>query len=83
MKPLKLVTHRDELAVEVVEILERWLQKAKNGQLTSVAIVGLEPDGSACHERSGTAQHIALIGAVARLLHRMHEAADEVTKDVV
>jgi hypothetical protein len=82
-KMLKLVTRPEKISAEAVDMLEHYLQRAKNGEITAVAIVAIEPNGSATHQATSSDHWVALLGAVTRLLHRMQLHADERTRDVV
>lgn len=75
----QLVTRPQTISAEVVDLLERYLQLAKQGDIVMVAVAAVEPGGAAVHEASASDQHMLLLGAVTRLLHRMHINADEGT----
>lgn len=72
----RLVTRREAISAETVQILDKFLQMAKRGEIVSAMIVGLGPDGTAHHEGSASDQQVTMLGAVSRLLHRMQINAD-------
>lgn len=78
----QLVTRPAAISAEVVAVLEDYLQMAKRGEITAIAVAAVEPGGTVVHQASASDQQVLLLGAVTRLLHRMQINADEVT-DVV
>lgn len=76
----QLVTRHEEISREVVSILEDYLEMAKQGEITSVAIAAVLSDGAVMHQASTTDQQPILLGAVTRLLHRMNLNADDETE---
>jgi ribonuclease PH len=78
----RLVTRREEISKEAVEILEDYLEMAKRGEIIAVAICAVLSDGGATHQASSTDHQITLLGAVGRLLHRMHVSSDSVTSGI-
>jgi len=76
--PIRLVTRAQQHNEDTVAILEDFLRMAKSGEIIAVAVVGLEPSGASQSQSSATDKIVTLIGAVSRLLHRMHINADEV-----
>lgn len=72
---------RDTVSTEeTVKILEEWIEEARRGEIVSVALVGLRPDGSSTEESSSTSHVHALIGAIRILETRVLAAAFEGTK---
>lgn len=55
---------------DLIEMLERYLDAAKQGQITCVAMAAITPDRSAIYTFSEPDDALALMGAV-RLLDRM------------
>lgn len=69
---LRLVPREQaEANQSVVETLERVLEKAKNGELAGVAIVGLHTDGTNYSMFSGTSDRLKLIGMLEWVHFRM------------
>jgi len=56
---------------EIVEMLEAWLDRAKNGELAIVAVAAALPDGSISSSYSKGDHYWHLLGAVADLQHRL------------
>lgn len=56
---------------KVVALLEEVLEQARKGEITAVAIATLAPDGCADSNWAHQAEYFSLIGAVARLQHRL------------
>jgi hypothetical protein len=77
----QLVTRPAAISTEVVTILEDYLQMAKQGEITAIAIAAVELSGAAVHQASSSDHQMQLLGAVTRLLHRMHINADEATDE--
>jgi hypothetical protein len=73
----KLITRPAAISAETVELLESFLQMAKKGEITAVALASVQPDGTGVHEATSSDQQLLLLGSVTRLLHRMHINADE------
>lgn len=61
----------------IVETLEDWLERAKAGEVSSVAIAIVNRDGSASTEWSDAPSQVLLIGAVSRLQWRLNQELDE------
>jgi hypothetical protein len=78
----RLVTRSEKISEETVAILEDYLEMAKRGEISAVAVCGLCPDGCVTHQASETDQAMMLIGGVSRLLHRMHMNADKATSSL-
>ena len=62
---------------EVVEFLEGALEKAKAGEYSAVALATVGRDGSMGNGWSTMHSFALMTGSCARLLHRIHLAADE------
>jgi hypothetical protein len=58
---------------ETVELLERALEKAKSGELRSVAIAGIKQNSNALTQWHSEGELFALCGAVSWLSSRMVE----------
>ena len=78
----QLVTRPAKISAEAVALLEQFLQMAKQGDITAVAVAAVERDGGAVHEASASDQQMLLLGSVTRLLHRMQINADKETNVV-
>jgi hypothetical protein len=78
----QLVTRREEISKEAVSILEDYLEMAKRGEIVALAVCAIAPDGAAMHQASSNDNQVTLLGAVGRLLHRMHIVADSVTSGI-
>ena len=61
-------------AVDAVEVLERMLERARNGEITSVAIAALTVDNSAIFTYSQQISGIGLLGACTLLQHDLTAA---------
>lgn len=57
---------------EIVELLERKLEEAKAGQLSSVAIASVHRDGAVSGDWSAPPSFGLLLGSVTRLGHRLN-----------
>lgn len=65
MTTLSLVpkpTASDEIRADVIEILEDALVQAKQGQITSLVVIMLHPDGSWSDWQSSTTQLSEVVG---------------------
>lgn len=58
---------------EAIDLLERWLNLAREGQITGLAIARTNADGSHSTTWTASVDAVALIGSVAVLQHRMLE----------
>ena len=79
--PVALVTRNQKLSQETVDILRDYLAMAERGDIVAVAICALEPNNSAIHQASSCDNQVLLVGAITRLLHRMHLNADSKTEE--
>jgi len=62
---LKLVTQQEEIHLDVVGLLEDYLELAKRGEITAIAITALKPGhNSACYGYSAMRRKLSLLGAV-------------------
>lgn len=57
-------TVAEEIRAHVVEVLERALAEAKDGQITSVVVIARHPDGEFSDWHSSTAEAHAVIGSL-------------------
>jgi hypothetical protein len=71
------VIEPEPCGADVVEKLEEALEKAKSGELSSVAIAIVYRDGCTGSSWSAPLSYSILIGAVARLQHRLIASGDE------
>ena len=71
---VQLVPFERIAAQDAVAVLEQWLAKAKAGELVGVAIAAVRYDGATSTGYSKCANVGTLIGAIARLQHRVIEA---------
>jgi hypothetical protein len=60
----------------VVPILEDMLERARRGEIASVAVVFVEPDGSTGNAFEGGPRPLTMLGAIARMTHRYHAWLD-------
>lgn len=75
--PELAVIEAEDQAADVIDALERALTKARAGQLSSVAIVYVYRDGTTGHRRSKLPSYPAMMGAVARFMHKLNLDMDE------
>jgi hypothetical protein len=61
----------DECDKEMVATLEVWLERAKEGRFSGLALVGVCKDGSVDHETPSRTDHPKLVGGVTILLHNL------------
>jgi len=59
-------------AADIIETLERALKMAKEGELSSVAVVYVYRDGATGFRRSDLPSYPAMMGAVARFQHKLN-----------
>lgn len=57
-------------AAGVVELLEDILDRARRGEITGVAVVFTEPDGSTGNAFEAEAMPLTMLGAIMRMVHR-------------
>lgn len=76
--PIQLVTRPNLLNQEVIEVLEHWLEMAKNGEILSVAIAAIREDLASHTQWSSCDNMQLLIGAAAILEYKLiKEIADD------
>lgn len=74
VRNLKLVTVQEEIQLDVVELLEDYLELAKSGQITCIAIAALKPGtNAACYGFSALRNRLAILGAVTLMQQMMGE----------
>ncbi len=71
------VIDAEPLGADVIATLEAALEKARTGEISSVAVAVVERDGSVNRTWSTPPSLSLLIGAVARLQAALIRAADE------
>lgn len=69
-------TYAAQASAEAVSTLEEWLEKAKRGEITSVAIVGLAPTGETTSICSKCPHIQALLGGLEILQWRIVREMD-------
>lgn len=69
-------TRKAECNAETVKLLEQWLDKARAGEIVSVAFAAVGPDGSAYTEVTSSIMFVTLLGAVGRLWHQLNLVGD-------
>ena len=57
-------------AAGVVSLLEDVLDRARRGEITDVAVVFTEPDGSTGNAFEAEAMPLTMLGAIMRMVHR-------------
>lgn len=67
---VSLVERRNQPAEDVVGLLESWLERARGGELVSVAVAGVDREGASMHAYT-TGWKVSLIGALTLLQHRV------------
>lgn len=72
-----LPTSRLRAHEKTVEILEQWLERARRGEITQVALAGVCADGGVAHQHSPTDDFFVLIGAVEAVKFDMLRGAFE------
>lgn len=61
-----------EAQAAIVEVLEKWLERAKNGEITAIAIAAARSDGGQTTQYdSGVRSRLVLQSAVTTLLFRL------------
>jgi hypothetical protein len=60
----------------VVETLKEWLAMAERGEITSIAIIGIDRDSDAITEWSTPVKWDPLISGIAKAQYRVLKAAD-------
>ena len=59
---------------DVIETLERFLERARDGEITAVAIAALTPDSNSIHAYSQQMNGLPLLGACNLLQHDLAAA---------
>lgn len=72
-----LKTRKHAINESVVETLEEALKLARGGELVNVAIAGMTADGCAFAQWSRSDKFAEMLGAVARMQHRLNMQQDE------
>ena len=75
MAELRVLTAEPQ-GESIVTLLENLLEMARAGELSSLAVAGVYRDGCVLAEWSDVLSLPILIGAAARLEHRLHLLAD-------
>jgi len=80
-KIVSLTTRRTIVNQEAIEVLERWLEAARNGEIIGVVIAGEMSDGGVRTEYTQTDNWPVMIGSLtilqSRMLHKSNTASDE------
>jgi hypothetical protein len=78
MADLRVLTTRpQDIAEDVLAILEEALERAKKGEVKAVAIAEVCHDGSTVHSWSKGDGLSALQGAIFRMLYRLNVVTDD------
>lgn len=81
MEPLRLITQPESWAKEaqpnIIEVLEDWLRRAKDGELVGVALAGECIDGMTITCITPTKHRGMLLGAVSQVQYRLNKVMDE------
>lgn len=72
MTVIELKTRPAAINEDVIARLEGILAEARDGKIVAVAIAGVEFDGTIISSWSESDRFGSLLGAVARLLHRLN-----------
>jgi hypothetical protein len=72
-EPIALVPRKQQTQDSVIEALEAALAEAREGVVFDVAIVSITAEGATSYSNK-THNRLALIGAVACLLHALQDA---------
>lgn len=73
---VKLVTRTAIKSEGCVKTLENMLERAKSGELTGVAVAGVDAEGFSYSAYEGGENIATLIGAVERLKYRLLQSQD-------
>ena len=65
----------------VVKTLEAWLERARSGQITEIALAGVYRDGDAAGARAGPIT-AALLGSITLLLYQLTDELSEISEEV-
>ena len=76
MPPLSVID-AEPPAQDVIVTLERALEQARAGVLSSVALAFVHRDGAVSAEWSGLPWRPAMLGSISRLAHKINLDADE------
>lgn len=69
-------TWREECRADARKLLQEWLARVEAGEISSIAIAGIDDVGNALHANSSMDHKPALVGAVAFLLARLTTPKD-------
>jgi hypothetical protein len=75
--PELAVIEPEGVSPDLIETIEQLLEKAKAGEISSVAVAFVYRDGTIGRDWSTPPSFAALLGAVTRLAHRMNIVKDE------
>lgn len=79
-KVVALVTRKVEVNQEAIELLEKWLEYARNGEIIGVVLAGEVNNGGVRTEYTETENLPIMIGTLAilqsRMLYHSHTASD-------
>ena len=64
----------EQYRTELVTVLNHWAELARAGQLVSLSMVGLSPNGQTTVAFSGLVSPETLIGSVEHLSHRLKQS---------
>lgn len=67
---------RETVDMEIVEMLEAQLERAKTGEFDGYAIIATHKDGSCSHRWSRGASFTRMLGAIQRLSYKYNEDHD-------
>ena len=70
-------TFTGQASADTIETLEQWLGKAKNGEIVSVALVGLKPCGGTLTAITKCPHVQAILGGMTILQMRVARAVDD------
>jgi hypothetical protein len=62
----------EDQAADIIDTLERVLEKARAGELSSVAVALVYRNGSVGHRRSALPSFPVMVGALNRLIHKLN-----------
>ena len=70
-KPIELVTFQATVNQDIVAMLEQYLDEAKRGEISMLALAGIRPDHSCVTQSSGGERVQSLLGAIVILQNRI------------
>lgn len=70
---LKLVTRPEEVRLDVVGLLEEYLELARAGQIVSIGIVAIKPTENVCYGFSSVRNKVTMLGATDMLMNLIRE----------